>query len=139
MEVRYYLDPESGLPHIYAHGVTEAEAEWVLAHPGEDEACHTQQERCNAVLEVVVVRAGPVAKETGEWQRFGGLGWVALAPYETFHPWWGRGAARAYGYNGYGLARGANVLAAYRVSVNGEVACAASSAADARSSAWRLR
>jgi hypothetical protein len=36
MEVRYYRDPETGLPHIYDHGVTEAEAEWVLAHPGED-------------------------------------------------------------------------------------------------------
>jgi hypothetical protein len=22
---------------------------------------------------------------------FGGLGWVALAPFELFHPWWGRG------------------------------------------------
>ena len=39
MDVRYYLDPETGLPHIYDHGVTEAEAEWILAHPGEDEAC----------------------------------------------------------------------------------------------------
>ena len=39
MEVRYYRDPETGLPHIYDHGVTEAESEWVLAHPGEDEAC----------------------------------------------------------------------------------------------------
>jgi len=39
MEVRYYRDPETGLPHIYDHGVTEAEAEWVLAHPGEDEVC----------------------------------------------------------------------------------------------------
>jgi hypothetical protein len=27
------------LPHIYEHGVTLAEADWVLAHPGEDEAC----------------------------------------------------------------------------------------------------
>ena len=39
MEVRYYRDPETGLPHIYDHGVTEAEAEWVLNHPGEDGAC----------------------------------------------------------------------------------------------------
>jgi hypothetical protein len=22
--------------------------------------------------------------------RFGGVGWVALAPFEVFHPWWGR-------------------------------------------------
>jgi hypothetical protein len=37
MEIRYYRDPETGLPHIEQHGVTEAEAEWILAHPGEDE------------------------------------------------------------------------------------------------------
>ena len=39
MEIRYYRDPESGLPHIYDHGVTEAEVEWILARPVEDEAC----------------------------------------------------------------------------------------------------
>ena len=38
MEIRYYCDPETGQPHIYDHGVTEVEAEWILAHPGEDEA-----------------------------------------------------------------------------------------------------
>ena len=36
MEIRYYRDSESGLPHLYRHGVTEREAEWVLAYPGED-------------------------------------------------------------------------------------------------------
>ena len=36
MDVRYYSDPITGLPHIYDHGVTEAEVEWVLARPGED-------------------------------------------------------------------------------------------------------
>ena len=36
MDIRYYLDPETGQPHIYTHGVTEAEVEWVLAHRGED-------------------------------------------------------------------------------------------------------
>jgi hypothetical protein len=39
VEIRYYRDPESGLPHIYDHGVTETEAEWILAHAGEDEIC----------------------------------------------------------------------------------------------------
>jgi len=39
MEVRYYLDPETGLPHLYGHGVTEAEAEWILKNSGEDEPC----------------------------------------------------------------------------------------------------
>jgi hypothetical protein len=36
MDVRYYYDPITGLPHIFDHGVTEAEVEWVLARPGED-------------------------------------------------------------------------------------------------------
>jgi hypothetical protein len=39
MEVRYYRDPATGQPHIHGHGVTEAEAEWILAHPAEDSAC----------------------------------------------------------------------------------------------------
>ena len=36
MDVRYFHDPETGLPHIYEHGVTEAEVEYVLRHPSED-------------------------------------------------------------------------------------------------------
>lgn len=39
MDICYYRDPETGLPHIGGHGVTEAEVEWVLTHPGEDEPC----------------------------------------------------------------------------------------------------
>jgi hypothetical protein len=38
MDFRYHIDPDTGLPHIYGHGVTEAEAEYVLRHPGEDRA-----------------------------------------------------------------------------------------------------
>jgi len=34
--VRYYIDPETDLPHIYNHNVTEEEVEQVLAEPGED-------------------------------------------------------------------------------------------------------
>jgi hypothetical protein len=34
---------------------------------------------------------------------FGGLGWVALAPFEPFHPWWGRGYAGGF-RTGYGIA-----------------------------------
>ena len=34
--VRFYIDPESGLPHLYSHGVRESEAEQVLRSPGED-------------------------------------------------------------------------------------------------------
>lgn len=36
MDVRYYLDPDTGQPHIYGHGISEDEAEFVLQHPGED-------------------------------------------------------------------------------------------------------
>ncbi len=36
MDVRYYHNPVTGLPHIYDHGVTESEVEWILVRPGED-------------------------------------------------------------------------------------------------------
>ena len=36
MELRFYIDPATGTPHIYAHEVTEAEVEQVLQKPGED-------------------------------------------------------------------------------------------------------
>jgi hypothetical protein len=34
--IRYYIDPATGLPHIYNYDVTEAGVEEVLARPGED-------------------------------------------------------------------------------------------------------
>ncbi|MFO0930001.1 MAG: hypothetical protein U0736_23750 [Gemmataceae bacterium] len=36
MEIRFYLDPESGQPHIYDHGVTEVEVAEVMHGSGED-------------------------------------------------------------------------------------------------------
>lgn len=36
MEIRYYVDPEGGVPHIYRHGVNETEVADVLRNPGED-------------------------------------------------------------------------------------------------------
>ena len=36
MQVRFYRDPQTGLPHIYGHSVAEQEVEDVLASPGED-------------------------------------------------------------------------------------------------------
>jgi hypothetical protein len=36
MYIRFYLDPETGEPHIYNHRVTEDEVEDVLSRPGED-------------------------------------------------------------------------------------------------------
>jgi len=38
MNIRYYIDPETGLPHIYNHGVSENEVEEVLSKSGEDRA-----------------------------------------------------------------------------------------------------
>ena len=36
MQIRFYIDHETGLPHIFSHGVEESEVEDVLASPGED-------------------------------------------------------------------------------------------------------
>ena len=36
MNIRFYRNPETGLPHIYEHGVDEDEVEDVLLNPGED-------------------------------------------------------------------------------------------------------
>ena len=35
-KIRFYIDSETSLPHIYKHKVTEEEAEDVLSRPGED-------------------------------------------------------------------------------------------------------
>jgi hypothetical protein len=36
MNIRFYLEPETGLPHIYRHGVNADEVEDVLRRSGED-------------------------------------------------------------------------------------------------------
>ena len=36
MEIRYYIDPVSGEPHIYRHDVSETEVEDILTRPMED-------------------------------------------------------------------------------------------------------
>jgi hypothetical protein len=36
MRLRFYIDPETGEPHIYKHRVSEAEMEQLLSHAGED-------------------------------------------------------------------------------------------------------
>lgn len=36
MDLRYYIDPETDEPHIYRHGVSEAEVEEALRNRGED-------------------------------------------------------------------------------------------------------
>lgn len=36
MNVRFYIDPETGAPHIYEHGIDEEEVIDVLSNPVED-------------------------------------------------------------------------------------------------------
>lgn len=36
MNVRYYIDRETGAPHLLRHGVTRREVEQVLLRPAED-------------------------------------------------------------------------------------------------------
>ena len=36
MNLRFYIDPETGQPHIHRHQVDEEEVEEVLSKPGED-------------------------------------------------------------------------------------------------------
>ncbi len=36
MELRFWTDAATGLPHIYDHGVTEEEVQEVLSRPGEE-------------------------------------------------------------------------------------------------------
>lgn len=40
MNIRFYIDPETHLPHIYRHAVNESEVEDVLRRSGEDRAGH---------------------------------------------------------------------------------------------------
>lgn len=36
MNIRFYIDPQTDLPHIYNHNVYEDEVEDILIRPGED-------------------------------------------------------------------------------------------------------
>ena len=36
MDLRFWDDLETGLPHIYEHGVTEEEVRQIMAQPGFD-------------------------------------------------------------------------------------------------------
>jgi hypothetical protein len=36
LNIRYYIDPQTGAPHIHNHRASEDEVEAVLARPGED-------------------------------------------------------------------------------------------------------
>jgi hypothetical protein len=36
MELRFWNDPETGLPHVFVHGISEEEVRQVLSRPGLD-------------------------------------------------------------------------------------------------------
>jgi hypothetical protein len=36
VDIRFYLDPATGEPHIYEHDVSEEEVEEILRYPGDD-------------------------------------------------------------------------------------------------------
>ncbi len=61
MKIRFYIDPETGLPHIYRHQVVEGEVEDVLIRPGEDRPGQegsrvaTGQTRAGRMLRVIYV------------------------------------------------------------------------------------
>ena len=54
MQIRFYLDPESGEPHIYKHQVTEREAKDVLRPRSRTEQGAKDQELPSARLDPVV-------------------------------------------------------------------------------------
>ena len=36
VDIRYFIDPDTGQPHIFGHGVAMDEVEYILRHAGED-------------------------------------------------------------------------------------------------------
>jgi len=50
MRLRFYIDPETGEPHIYKHQVSEAEVEEVLTNAGEIDLAATIQGSQSAAL-----------------------------------------------------------------------------------------
>jgi hypothetical protein len=56
---------------------------------------------------------------------FGNIGWVPLAPFELFHPWYGGG--RAFGFNNLNVVRNVGITSAFRNArfVNGVTAVSA--------------
>lgn len=70
MNIRFYLDLETGSPHIYGHAVDEAEVEEVLRVPGKDRPGRegsrvalgqTQTGRCLRVIYVPDPKPGSIS------------------------------------------------------------------------------
>jgi hypothetical protein len=76
MEVRFYIDPETGQPHIYQHGVTEEEALLVFNHPG-----MTIRGRGGARIALGQTAAGRYLKVIAVRRR-SGEGWMIITAYD---------------------------------------------------------
>ena len=57
MAIRFYLDPETGLPHIHNHGVAEDEVRDVVRNPFEE-----TQGRQNSIVALGQTRGGRYLK-----------------------------------------------------------------------------
>jgi hypothetical protein len=57
VDLRFYLDPETGEPHIFEHGVSEEEVEEVLANPREERAG-----RGGSRVVIGATEAGPILR-----------------------------------------------------------------------------
>ncbi len=66
MNIRFYVDPDTGAPHIHTHDVTEDEVEEVLASPGEDRPGRERSgialgpTQAGRYLRVIYVAEGPL-------------------------------------------------------------------------------
>ncbi len=60
MQVRFYLDPETNLPHIYHHHVTEDEVEDILSRPGEDRPVPNHESDSVFVITAYELRGKPL-------------------------------------------------------------------------------
>ena len=91
-----------GLPIITAAGITED-----MAGPGIRALCSSSYYWNPALVGFFGWGAGGVGFGFG----FGNIGWVALTPFETFHPWFGRGSRSNIGR---GVVVNGGIAAAYR-------------------------
>jgi hypothetical protein len=91
LETRFYLDPATGLPHIYNHNVDEVEVIEVLEKPGEDRAGSEAPELhwtdgCGSISSVIYVPdPQPDSVFVITAYELAGKGWRHFAPFE--HRW----------------------------------------------------
>jgi hypothetical protein len=84
MEIRFHVDPDTGLPHLFSHGVTEGEVREVLGGIGEDRTgtegsrVKVGQTAAGRILKIVYVPdpvPGSVCGDgmRSEWKRAKGI------------------------------------------------------------------